>query len=265
MDYLTDIIEHKKLEISTAKRDYPVEQLKDDIEKRRIKTRSLKESLISKTPAIIAEIKRKSPSKGELRAIKHPEIIAADYEFAGAAGISILTDSKYFGGSLRDLEVINERINIPLLRKDFIIDSYQVYESKAYGADAILLITNCLELAQLKELYNLAYNLELEVLLETETEEDIRKVNSMDIEIIGINNRNLHTFDESITRSSDLVHFLPEKSIKISESGITGAREIRDLHEKGFHGFLLGGTLMTSKNPGQKLEALINSFKQETA
>jgi len=263
MNYLNDIIASKKNEIAEAKRQLPLRQIQKELSTKQLAHRSLKQSLLKYQPAIIAEIKRKSPSRGQLRTIENAAALAQEYAGAGAAAISVLTDSKYFGGSFEDLMMIREHINIPILRKDFIIDPYQVYESKYYGADALLLITSCLEMTQLSGLYSLAYDIGVEVLLEVESEDDIKKINMLQIDIIGINNRNLHTFDESINTSFKLFSYLPSRSIKVSESCLTNISQIIDLYNIGYRGFLIGETFMCADRPGELLQAFIEEFKRK--
>ena len=258
MDFLQDIINHKKEELILTKQELPEKKLRRNIDS--VKLCSLKAQLVTKKPAIIAEIKRRSPSKGNLRNISDVREIAGIYSSSGAAAISVLTDVKYFGGSLEDLRNVKKSVSIPVLRKDFIIDPYQVYESKYYGADVILLITGCLEKKLFAELYELAGSLGLEVVVEVESIENIRKLEGLDIEIIGVNNRNLHTFEQSIDNSFELYSALPHNSIKITESGLSEAKQLTRLYAEGYRGFLIGETLMKSENPGETLKMLINEF-----
>ncbi len=261
MSYLNKIIEYKKEELKEIKRSAPLSEIKQKLDSNPYKKRSLKDSLLKKPPGIIAEIKRKSPSKGELRSICDAAEIARQYDDSGAAAVSVLTDEKYFGGSLEDLNKIKHRVKIPVLRKDFIIDPYQMYESKFYGADAVLLITSILEVEEFAGLYGLAGELGLEVLVETETESDIQKVDGIKIEIIGVNNRNLHTFEQAIETSFKLLNSLPPESVKVSESSISSPEQVYDLFLTGYRGFLIGETLMRKKNPGKFLEVFISDFK----
>ncbi|MFC1555551.1 indole-3-glycerol phosphate synthase TrpC [candidate division KSB1 bacterium] len=261
MDYLDRIIEFKKQELAEVKRYCSLEELKHKAADKEHLNRSLKASLLEKRPAIIAEIKRRSPSKGVLRNVGDPGETARNYEAHGAAGISILTDSHFFGGSLNDLISVRNNTTIPVLRKDFIIDLYQVYESLYAGADALLLISSSLSEMQFSELYDAAYSFGMEVLVETETEEDIEKVSRFDIHIIGVNNRNLHTFEENFSKSASFYPLLPENSVKVSESGISTATQISVLYKTGFRGFLIGETLMKAQDPGTKLNELIREFK----
>ena len=221
MDYLQKIIENKREELAETKRVRPLKQIKGGLDTE--SGLSLKKSLLDTTPAIIAEIKRKSPSKGKLRVIKDAAKIAGMYAASGAAAISVLTDKRYFGGSPADLQKIKQHVDVPVLRKDFIIDPYQVYESKYYGADAILLITSCLGKNRLSELLNLSKSIGMETLIEVESEKDIENLEGLEVEIVGVNNRNLRTFEQKIDISFRLFDYLPPASVKISESGLSDA------------------------------------------
>lgn len=260
MFYLKEIIEHKLSELERRKKELPERELRDyDADAKRV---SLKERLSSCKPAIIAEIKRRSPSKGELRPITNVVAIAKTFANSGAAALSVLTDERFFGGSLEDLKSVKESISIPVLRKDFIIDPYQIYESRHSGADIILLIMNCLESGLFKDLYDLASELGLEVLVEVETIEDIRKLNGFEPELIGVNNRNLNTFEESINTSFDLFDSLPATSLKISESGLSNSEQITRLYKSGYRGFLIGESLMRSTDPGKKMKSFVKEVRK---
>lgn len=262
VNYLNAIIEHKRSELEVLKNARPPKELIDMASGCPREKLSLKESLLNRQPAIIAEIKRRSPSKGALRSIDDPVDIALQLAGAGAAAISVLTDRFFFGGDLEELRNIRKQVAIPVLRKDFIIDPYQVYESKLYGADAILLISGCLSRDSLKELYNLSYELKIEVLLEVENAEDLSKIGGLQVEIIGVNNRNLHSFSESDQTSIAMAEHLPAEAVWVSESGISGARRIADLDRIGYRGFLIGEALMRSEHPGDRLRTMIKQFDE---
>ncbi len=259
MNYLQQIIENKRREIEKAKKSRPASSF--DLSGIRPGPVSLKTFIRENRPAIIAEIKRRSPSKGELRDIKNPAGLALSYEQAGAAGISVLTDRKYFGGDLDDLQNVKSKVTVPVLRKDFIIDTYQVFESKQYGADALLLITGCLSRLQLSELLDSAHGLGLEVLVETENEEDIAKIEGLAADIIGVNNRNLRSFGQTLDNSFRLFDSLPASCVKISESALKDAGQMIELDKTGYDGFLIGETLMRANSPGEKLAKIINDYK----
>ncbi len=263
MSFLDKILQNKRSEIEQAKKKRTLSYFQEsDSGKTPI---SLKDSINAHRPAIVAEIKRKSPSKGELRTIANPELLAKSYEQSGASGISVLTDTNFFGGNLLDLQKIKQSVSIPILRKDFIIDPYQVVESRYYGADAILLISSCLSKDQLSELIECAHENRLEVLIETENEEDIAKLDDLVPDIVGVNNRNLRTFEQTIDNSFQLYNSLPSSSIKISESALENVDQLLELDKTGYDGFLIGETLMRSENPGQQLESLIHRFRKNDA
>lgn len=261
MNYLNKIIENKRHELRERKKKLPLSQLKEMIMLNSRKPVSLSSGIRSQLPAVIAEIKRKSPSKGKLRNITDPGPVAVEYEKNGAVAISILTDSEFFGGSLTDLETVKKAVNIPVLRKDFILEPYQVYESGAIGADAFLIIAGCLDTGTISELLDCAEQLKLEALVETETADDIHKIADLPVKIVGINNRNLNTFHEDINKSIELVSLLPKETVKISESGIKDAEQMKKMSGSGFDGFLIGETLMRAEKPGKKLAHLIDEFR----
>lgn len=250
MNILDKIIAHKKIEISDAKSKISVAQLKDSQFFGR-ETFSLKETLKSKS-GIIAEFKRKSPSKGIINAQLSALEVVSEYEKFGASAVSVLTDSEFFGGSFEDVLNVRNHINIPILRKDFMIDEYQFYEAKFIGADVVLLIAACLSPKQVSEFTDLAHSLNLEVLLEIHTEEELKHINK-NIDFVGINNRNLKDFKVDLQHSVDLKNQLPEGIFSIAESGIYSEDDFKFLKEKGFDGFLMGEYFMR----GNKIEDFI--------
>lgn len=247
MNILDKIIERKKQEIKDSKSKISVTQLKDSEFFGR-KTFSLKETLKSKS-GIIAEFKRQSPSKGIINnQISALEVVSA-YEKFGASGISILTDKNFFGGSFDDILSVRNHIQIPILRKDFMVDEYQFYEAKSIGADVVLLIAACLSQNQASEFTELAHSLDLEVLLEIHSEKELQHINP-NIDFVGINNRNLKDFKVDLQHSVNLKNQLPENILSIAESGIYNEEDFKYLKEKGFDGFLMGEYFMKNKNPG---------------
>jgi indole-3-glycerol phosphate synthase len=220
---------------------------------------SLKESLLDKTrTGIIAEFKRRSPSKGVINATADVIRVTTAYTTHRASGLSILTDEHFFGGSDEDL--VNARANaIPVLRKEFIIDEYQLVEARSIGADAILLIAACLDPAEVKKLAGAARRLGLEVLLELHDEEEIGHICD-DTAIIGINNRNLKTFEVDIERSLRMAEMIPPGKIKIAESGISSAKAIALFREHGFHGFLVGENFMKQPDPGTAFASFVKEL-----
>lgn len=256
MTILDQIIERKKQEILEAKSKIPIQQLKDSEFFGR-KTFSLKETIQSKT-GIIAEFKRQSPSKGIINDKISPLEVVSQYEKFGASAISILTDKDFFGGSFEDILSVRNTINIPILRKDFMVDEYQFYEAKSIGADVILLIAACLSPNQVQEFTQLAHELNLEVLLEIHSEEELKHINN-EVDFVGINNRNLKDFKVDLQHSVDLKNKLPKDILSIAESGIYNENDFKFLKEKGFDGFLMGEYFMKNENPGRKFEEFVSN------
>lgn len=258
MNILDKIIARKKQEIEDSKSKVSLEKLKDSKFFGR-KTFSLKESLESKS-GIIAEFKRQSPSKGIINNEISPLEVASAYEKFGASGISILTDKDFFGGSFDDILSVRNHINIPILRKDFMVDDYQFYEAKSIGADVILLIAACLSPNQVLEFTELAHDLDLEVLLEIHTVEELQHINK-NIDFVGINNRNLKDFKVDLQHSVNLKNQLPENILSVAESGIYNEEDFKYLKEKGFNGFLMGEYFMKNKKPGNKFSEFVSNVK----
>lgn len=254
---LDQIIERKNQEIAVAKSSYPVVQLQDSEFFNR-KTFSLKENLKPRS-GIIAEFKRKSPSKDIINDRANVLKVAKSYERFGASAISVLTDRDFFGGSRQDILNIRNEINIPILRKDFMIEEYQFYEAKSIGADVVLLIAACLSVQQVEELTALAHGLGLEVLLEIHSEKELKHYNK-NIDFVGINNRNLKDFKVDLQHSINLKNLLPKGTLSIAESGIYTVEDFRFLKEKGFDGFLMGEYFMRNENPGIAFEEFINAI-----
>ncbi len=259
MNTLQEIIRYKRLEIAYNQKVKPEDELRQMIDFDAPK-RSLKERLLNRIAptSVIAEFKRSSPSKPHLHPHADIKAIVSQYALAPLAGISVLTDERFFGGSIFDLRDARKLVDIPILRKDFILDPYQIVEAKAFGADVILLIAACLSKSEIAELTSFAHDLELEVLCEIHQEEELEKLNSA-IDIIGINNRNLATFETSIEQSLSLFEKLPKGPALISESGIKSAQDAASLLSRGFHGLLIGESFMNDENPG----ARCNSFCTE--
>jgi|SRR5579871_4810907 len=259
MNILDTIIESKKLEVSNKKSKVGISDLeKSDFFSR--ETLSLKEFLLddSKT-GIIAEFKRRSPSKGSINANADVVEITSAYTNNGASALSVLTDENFFGGSSDDL--IQARINrIPILRKDFIVDEYQITEAKSIGADVILLIAACLSPQQVKTLAKFAKSLNLEILLELHTEEELEHICD-ETEIVGINNRNLKTFEVDIGRSLRMAEKIPTEKIKVAESGISSVENITLFKQHGFRGFLIGENFMKEKDPAIAFASFVNKLK----
>lgn len=259
MSILSDIVAFKKTEVENRKQSMPVAKL-EKLPLYHSVSYSLKRALVdARKNGIIAEFKRRSPSKGVINEKALVTRVTEAYASNQAAGISILTDSQFFGGSIDDL--VSARVNeVPILRKDFIIDPYQVIETKAYGADVILLIAAILSTEQVKEFSSLAHELGLEVILEVHNEEELGHIGER-TDIIGVNNRDLATFETSLEPSIHLAHLIPPAKLKISESGISTTKDILLLRQLGYNGFLMGETFMKQEDPGlayMKFAAALN-------
>lgn len=257
MNILDKIIARKYEEVAQAKSLLSIA----DLEKMPNFSRqnvSLAQALKRATfPKIISEFKRKSPSKGIINSNVNPAIVTRDYVRAGAVGLSVLTDIDFFGGSFDDFSAARkENPQIPMLRKDFIVDPYQLYEAKAIGADVILLIAACLTPLEIQNLSYQAHQLGLEVLLEVHNAEELERSLGENIDMVGVNNRNLKTFETSIEKSIELSEKIPDSFVKISESGLKEAKSIIELFQHGYKGFLIGETFMHTENPGNALAAL---------
>jgi indole-3-glycerol phosphate synthase len=262
MTILDKIIAFKKKEIAKIKAEVPVKKLVESPNFSR-QSLSLKKSLLAVgSSGIIAEYKRQSPSKGIINDKATIAEVTNGYLEANVAAQSILTDTSFFGGTMADLmeaRVINQQK--PILRKDFIVDGFQIVEAKAIGADVILLIAACLTATELKNYGNLATDLGMEVLYEVHSQEDLDKINHLENKIIGINNRNLKTFDVDLEHSIKLAGQIPDSCVKVSESGISDPRIITGLKEYGFQGFLIGENFMKEENPGAACQTFINQIK----
>ena len=258
---LDKILSTKVLEVNQAKSIKSIDEVKDEINqtsKPRDFIGAIKDKHQNSLPAVIAEIKKASPSKGVIRPNFNPDSIAKSYELGGAACISVLTDKEYFQGDPSFIEVVKNNCSLPILRKDFIIDSYQVYESRALGADCILLIASALNIDELKKFESIANDLGMAVLVEAHNEEELQKSILLDTPLVGINNRNLKTFEVSLNTSIDLVTRIPNDRIPITESGIFKHSDIKLMNENKIFTFLVGEAFMRDDNPGQSLKNLIS-------
>jgi len=264
MNILDDIVRHKREEISSRKSKIKRSSL-TEMEYYQRTPVSLQKSVASHPVfGIIAEIKRSSPSAGTLRTQTSPNDIAQMYEEYGAAGISVLTDEKYFSGTLNDLQSVRSVTQLPLLRKDFIIDDYQIVEAKAFGADAILLIAAILDRNQLEELYFAAREIGLECLVELYETKEIDILDLEQIRFIGVNNRDLRTFQVDLHNTLTVARHLPKDATIVSESGITNARDLRKLSAGGIHAALIGEYFMKNDNPGEALGSMLKEFADES-
>lgn len=294
MDILSEITDHKRIEVELQKQAVSPEQLREQVrdlmENSPAPRRSMKRALASSPAGIIAEFKRRSPSKGWIYETAKADEIPAAYEAAGASTISILTDAKFFGGSLRDIRTARPLVDIPILRKDFIIDEYQLLQARIAGADAVLLIAACLTQEECADLTARAHALGLEVLLEIHSPRELAYI-SKDVDMVGVNNRNLGTFVTDVENSfriagqlrqtiadarnisdarnipdaqdsSDTPRNLP---LLVSESGISHPETICRLRTAGFRGFLIGETFMKTPQPGDALKGFIQGIEETEA
>lgn len=250
------IIEFKKLEVERRRGQFPIEALKDSARyhsKRHNFCRALENN---PDFGIIAEFKRKSPSQNDINTAADPAEVGRAYVKAGAAAISCLTDTEFFGARPDDIDKLREAVDVPILRKDFIIDSYQLHETRAMGADAVLLIASVLSPARIDALAEEANDLGLQVICEVHDEEEVAKI-SPSVDIIGVNNRNLGDFSVDIARSLELGDLLPPGMLRISESGIDDPQSILKLKRAGYRGFLVGTHFMRQTDPGEALKSFI--------
>lgn len=261
-DILKEIISYKLEEVAAAKSTVSLSELKSRIEGLedvpRGFERHLREAVASNWTAIIAEVKKGSPSKGLIRTDFDPLEIAEVYQKNGATCLSVLTDEKFFMGHLRFLALIRETVSLPLLRKDFIVDPYQIFEARAAGADAVLLIAAVLDLGRLQELHSIARSLHLDVLLEVHDEVEMELAIQTDCTLIGVNNRNLRTFSTDLGTTGRLSRMLPTDRLLVSESGINCRADINRLNRDGAGAFLIGESMMREKDIGAKLQELLN-------
>ncbi len=258
-DILTEIIANKLLEVEHHRSQKAIEEL-IAASKDMPAVRSMSRALACSPTGIIAEFKRRSPSKGWINEAADAAVIPASYAAAGASALSILTDGDYFGGSLRDIEVARPMVDIPIIRKEFIVDEYQIYQARLIGADAVLLIASALTEEQCGEFISLAHAVGLEVLLELHSESELRYIKG-GVEMVGINNRNLGSFHTDVANSFRLAEQLPAGVVKISESGISNPDTVSELREAGYRGFLIGENFMRTESPGESLAEFIIRVK----
>lgn len=288
MDILSEITDHKRIEVELQKQAVSPEQLREQVrdlmENSPAPRRSMKRALASSPAGIIAEFKRRSPSKGWIYETAKADEIPAAYEAAGASAISILTDEKFFGGSLRDIRTARPLVDIPILRKDFIIDEYQLLQARIAGADAVLLIAACLTQEECADLTARAHALGLEVLLEIHSPRELAYI-SKDVDMVGVNNRNLGTFVTDVENSFRIAGQLQQTiagvrnisdaqdsfdtprnlPLLVSESGISHPETICRLRTAGFRGFLIGETFMKTPQPGDALKGFIQGTEETEA
>ena len=259
MNQLSKIIETTKETVKKSISYRQISSLEEDFEKycKRAFVSAISEKVFKEETAIIAEIKKASPSKGLIREDFDPKKIAEEYETNGATCLSILTDEPFFQGKLEYLATVRNSCELPILRKDFIIDPYQIYETKAYGGDCILLIVAALDIMQLKDFSQLAQELDLDILVEIHSEEELTRALSISPTLVGINNRDLTTFEVDKNLSLKLSKKIPRDITVVSESGINSKEDILSSKEQGIHSFLIGESLMREPSPGEALKKIL--------
>jgi len=258
MTILEQIVESKRIEVNVRKQAVPMEHIKKMSEGLPV-GKSLKRALMESPSGIISEFKRKSPSKGFIHPDAQVRSVVEAYQAAGCTGVSVLTDYEYFGGTINDFKEARAVLDCPVLRKDFMIDPYQMYESKLLGADVVLLIAACLTLDEAYDLGELAHELGMEVLLEIHGEEELEYI-SRYTDIVGVNNRNLKVFKTDVQTSFDLVSKIPADRVRISESGLSDPATVKALRKAGYQGFLMGEAFMKQDYPGEALADLIRKL-----
>ena len=260
MNILQHIVNDIQKDLVLKKQIVPIDRLESSPLFER-QTNSLRQRIV-KTEGIIAEHKRRSPSKQNINFGLRLADVAQGYASAGVAGMSVLTNNQYFGGSIEDLLLARQACELPLLRKEFIVDEYQVLEAKANGADAILLIAACLERPDIQILSALAQQLGMEVLLEVHNADELEKSIMPSIDMIGVNNRDLTSFSVSLETSKSLVDQIPTEFVKLSESGLTSAESVFELRDCGYQGFLMGEYFMKTDDPGVSAQHFIKSLSK---
>ncbi|MCI0554997.1 MAG: indole-3-glycerol phosphate synthase TrpC [Anaerolineae bacterium] len=255
MSILQTILEHKRKEIDQARNVVSLSEMKRRAEQAP-PVRPFRDSLRGHGLSVIAEIKKASPSKGMMVKEFHPASLAQEFESHGAAALSVLTDSEFFQGDPTYIQAVKSAASIPVLRKDFIIDEYQVYESRSIGADAILLIVSALSQKALEQFYRLARSVGMDVLVEVHSADEVQRVNAIQAEIIGVNNRDLGTFNVSLDTSLRLKPLIRSEAVTVSESGIADSKDALVLREAGFDAVLVGEGLMLSSNRKKTLQQI---------
>ncbi len=260
---LKEIIAAKREHVARCRQEAPLEGLENRIRQQASVPLGFVESMEHKLSqgqsAVIAEIKKASPSKGVIRDPFYPAAIAKSYQAAGAACLSVLTDVPYFQGSNDDLIAARAATQLPIIRKDFVIDPYQVVEARAIGANCVLLIAAALDDALMKELVDAALALQLDVLIEVHNRAELDRALAYDLKLVGINNRNLHTFDVSLKTTLDLLNHIPDNRIIVTESGIATSDDVANMRVHGVNSFLVGEAFMRAEDPGAQLKALFAS------
>ena len=257
--YLKEILKVTKTSVEEKKKTFPLIETTASSElllSKKSFLESLRASIESHRVAVIAEMKKASPSQGLIRENYNPSELAKQYLEAKAACLSVLTDEPFFKGSLEHISIVKETVDLPVLRKDFIVDEYQIHESQLKGADCILLIVAALSKNQLQEFSHLASELNLEVLVEVHDEEEVERALEINSNLIGINNRNLETFEVNLETTERLIKKIPEEILTVSESGIKSSEDIKKIMSSGVSAFLVGEVFMRAEDPGKELKNL---------
>lgn len=258
-DILQEIVATKRAEVDRRKRETDLQSLYRQAETPRATRHSLQEALRSSSTGIISEFKRRSPSKGWINREADVQSVVRAYQQAGATALSVLTDTPYFGGTDDDLRAARQACSLPILRKDFTIDEFQLVESRALGADAVLLIAAALTREQCRRFAEIAHQLELEVLLEIHDQSELDYYSEY-VDVLGVNNRNLGSFHTDVANSFRLIEQMPQEATPISESGISNPDTVKELRTIGFKGFLIGENFMKTEAPGDSLKSFINAL-----
>lgn len=261
-DILSTIVARKREEVADRSKAVSIGELQSAVASAGA-TRGFASALTSRAskaqPAVIAEIKKASPSKGVIREQFDPPAIAESYERSGAACLSVLTDVDFFQGSDDYLRAARAAVSVPVIRKDFIVDPYQVYESRVIGADCILLIAAVLDVAEMHDLYELATSLSMDVLVEVHNKAELDKTLTLEPSLVGVNNRNLRTFDVDLSATIDLLAYMPDSVTVVTESGIGSRQDVERMLDNGVYGFLVGEAFMRANDPGEALAALFGN------
>ena len=258
-DILQEIIATKRAEVDRRKRETDLQALYRQAETPRTTRHSLREALRSSSTGIISEFKRRSPSKGWINREADVQSVVRAYQQAGATALSVLTDTPYFGGTDDDLRAARQACSLPILRKDFMIDEFQLVESRVLGADAVLLIAAALTREQCRRFAEIAHQLALEVLLEIHDQSELDYYSEY-VDVLGVNNRNLGSFHTDVANSFRLIEQMPQEATPISESGISNPDTVKELRAIGFKGFLIGENFMKTEAPGDSLKSFINAL-----
>lgn len=258
-DILQEIVATKRAEVDRRKRKTDLQALYRQAETPRATRHSLQEALRSSSTGIISEFKRRSPSKGWINREADVQSVVRAYQQAGATALSVLTDTPYFGGTDDDLRAARQACSLPILRKDFTIDEFQLVESRVLGADAVLLIAAALTREQCRRFAEIAHQLELEVLLEIHDQSELNYYSEY-VDVLGVNNRNLGSFHTDVANSFRLIEQMPREATPISESGISNPDTVKELRAIGFKGFLIGENFMKTETPGDSLKSFINAL-----